>query len=212
MYRALTAELQIHQSPKKNVSSWDQGTEFFGFWKLSEFVNSQAKTHHCFSIVVFSGHVDYTSHGCMTVNLFGAYNIYNITFGNCNKDNSIDCHGLLPLSGNKNLKINKKHASRWKKTNCIYIYISSIYRQQFENFPVPRWTTWRLYPVYRSLYLPIFRSQFGCMGFSEKKKTVIPAPSLNHLRMIQDWLPSRSIGSPLKWTIFSVFWGITVLD
>lgn len=128
MYRALTAELQIHQSPKKNVSSWDQGTEFFGFWKLSEFVNSQAKTHHCFSIVVFSGHVDYTSHGCMTVNLFGAYNIYNITFGNCNKDNSIDCHGLLPLSGNKNLKINKKTRFPMEK-NQLYIYIYIIYIQ-----------------------------------------------------------------------------------
>lgn len=127
MYRALTAELQIHQSPKKNVSSWDQGTEFFGFWKLSEFVNSQAKTHHCFSIVVFSGHVDYTSHGCMTVNLFGAYNIYNITFGNCNKDNSIDCHGLLPLSGNKNLKINKKNTLPDGKKPTVYIYIYHLY-------------------------------------------------------------------------------------
>lgn len=114
--------------------------------------------------------------------LFGAYNIYNITFGNCDKDNSINCHDLLPLSGNKNLKINKK--TRFPiKNPTVYVY----YRQQLENFPVPRWTTWRVYPVYPvippNLSVPIWMH-----GNSRKKKSdpsFFPEPIENDSRLVR---------------------------
>ena len=136
--------------------------------------------------------------------LFGAYNIYKITFGNCDKDNSINCHDLLPLSRNKNLKINKKkHASRWKKIQpyvlYIYIYIR-IHTQatirELSSTPLDYMEGIPGIPV----YLPIFRSQFGCMGFPEKKQTSHPSsftePFENDSRLVS--LPSRSIGSQMN--------------
>ena len=144
----------------------------------------------------------------MTVTLFGAYKIYKITFGNCDKDNSINCHDLLPLSGNKNLKINKKTFPDGKNpTVCVihiyiymytYIYIcihtqattrklSSTTLDYMEGIPgIP-------------VYLPIFRSQFGCMGFPEKNPShpsSLPEPSENDSRLVR--LPSRSIGSQMN--------------
>lgn len=111
---ALTAELRMR--PRHRI-----------FWFLIFFpsLSIRKRKHIIFcSFVLFSWHFDYTSHGCMTVNLFGAYNIYNITFGNCDKDNSINCHDLLPLSGKKNLKINKKNTlPDQNPTVCVYIYI-----------------------------------------------------------------------------------------
>lgn len=162
------------------------------FWFLIFFpsLSIRKRKHIIFcSFVLFSWHFDYTSHGCMTVNLFGAYNIYNITFGNCDKDNSINCHDLLPLSGKKNLKINKKNTlPDQNPTVCVYIYIYTyIYMaiqatiRELSSTALDYMEAIPGIPV----YLPIFRSQFGCMGFPEKKK-VIPASSLNQLRMTQD--------------------------
>lgn len=188
MYCALTAELQIHQSPEK-MSLLETKARNFLFFENCPSLSIRKRKHimcffNCCVFLAFWLHIP-RMYDC---ELLGAYNIYNITFGNCDKDNRINCHDLLSLSSNKNLKINKKTRFPIKNpTVCVYVYIhtyiyiqatirelSSTTLDYMEGIPgIPRYTSQSFGPNLDAWEFP-------------KKKKVIPASSLNQLRMTQD--------------------------